>query len=97
MRGPAWGTVSPLCLSTNADKWNGPAGRRDSGQRSKKSNGKGAAQPAAEVWESIAPPSPHASVGAAIQGLPPPFATGRSIPYKVGRRLYSPVSSKFSQ
>ncbi len=56
MMGPALGTVSPLCLSTNADKWNGPAGRRDSGQRSKNTNSKGAAPPAAEVWESFHPP-----------------------------------------
>jgi len=54
---PAPGTMPlrSLTLYPMVDKWSGPVWRRDSGRRSKK-NGKGAAEPAAEVGRASHPP-----------------------------------------
>lgn len=90
----AVGCVSSL--STDTVDWSGPAGRRDSGQRSKKSNGKGAAQPAAVDGRASHPPL-HKRQGGGHSRPPPSIRNRSSDPYKVGRRLYSPVSLKFSQ
>lgn len=70
----AVGCVSSL--STDTVNWSGPAGRRDSGQRSKKSNGKGAAQPAAVDGRASHPPL-HKRQGGG-HSRPPPSIRNRS-------------------
>ena len=73
------GGLCPRCvssLSTGTMNWSGPAGRRDSGQRSKKSNGKGAAPPAAVDGRASHPPL-HKRQGGG-HSRPPPSIRNRS-------------------
>jgi hypothetical protein len=93
----AVGCVSSLCLSLPA-RWIGvaPPGPAIAVNGQKKSNGKGAAPPAAVDGRASHPPL-HKRQGGGHSRPPPSIRNRSSDPYKVGRRLYSPVSSKFSQ
>ena len=93
--GPGGYTLCAPCLYPREDNRVAPRGAAIAVD-GRKTNGKGAATPAAKVGRAPHPPLHTRQVGGAHRA--PPSIRNRSLdPYKVGRRLYSPVKRKLAQ